>query len=155
MNIALDDSIMSNNNSRGGGRSRRGRSRPGRGGGPYGGRRGPPSKGGTKAGNGCKVYVGNLDWSTDWKQLKDHVKDLGFPNVGNVEVMSSNGRSKGWGLIEFVNPGVASAAVRKIHDTTLNGRLIFAREDREEGSQGGNYAEGGSTGPGARHPGGL
>ena len=44
---------------------------------------------------------------------------------------TSNGRSKGWGLIEFDKPSTASAAVRKIHDTTLNGRLVFAREDRE------------------------
>lgn len=139
MELALDDSInMSNDNNRGGGRSRRGRSSGGRGGGPMGGRRnrGPPSKGGTKAGNGRKIYVGNLSWDTDWKQLKDHVKGLGFPNIGNVEVMESGGRSKGWGTIEFDKPSTASAAVRQIHDTELNGRPIFAREDREEGVSG-------------------
>ena len=140
MDKALDESIMSNNNNnRGGGRSRRGRSGRGGGNGPMGRNRGAPSKGGTKAGNGSKVYVGNLAWETDWKQLKDHVKGLGFQNVGNVDVMTtSNGRSKGWGLIEFDKPSTASAAVRKIHDTTLNGRLVFAREDREEGVSGVN-----------------
>ena len=80
MELALDDSInMSNDNNRGGGRSRRGRSSGGRGGGPMGGRRnrGPPSKGGTKAGNGRKIYVGNLSFRVAWQDVKDLFKGVG------------------------------------------------------------------------------
>ena len=96
------------------------------------GRKNPGSSKGGKA-----VYVGNLAWSVTWQQLKDHIRSLGFNDV-RVEVMTNadSSRSKGWGLLTFENSRQATLAIRKVHDTELHDRLIFAREDKEEGTSG-------------------
>ena len=133
-----NNTIISMSSFRGGGRSRRG----GRGGqrnsGPMGGRRknaGRKNPGSSKGGKA--VYVGNLAWSVTWQQLKDHIRSLGFNDV-RVEVMTNadSSRSKGWGLLTFENSRQATLAIRKVHDTELHDRLIFAREDKEEGTSG-------------------
>jgi len=48
-----------------------------------------------------------------------------------------DGRSKGWGLVEFVNPASAAHAIATFNDMDLMGRKIFLREDREQGDAGG------------------
>lgn len=45
--------------------------------------------------------------------------------------MESNGRSKGCGLVEYSTEGEARYAIRSLHDTEIDGRKIFVREDRE------------------------
>ena len=47
-----------------------------------------------------------------------------------------DGRSKGWGLVEFVDPSSAAEAIAKFNDMDLMGRKIFIREDREQGEAG-------------------
>ena len=46
-------------------------------------------------------------------------------------------RSKGCGIVVFKTPDQARTAIRDLHDTELDGRQIFVREDREAGSGGG------------------
>jgi RNA recognition motif-containing protein len=47
-----------------------------------------------------RLYVGNLDYSTSWQDLKDHFKPCG--NVVFSDVFrDERGRSKGCGIIEF------------------------------------------------------
>ena len=83
---------------------------------------------------GTSVYVGNLSWDVSWQDLKDHFKQVG--NVVHADVMLEPGttRSKGCGLVTFANAKDAATAISTLHDTELNGRLIFVREDRESGS---------------------
>lgn len=53
-------------------------------------------------------------------------------DVVSAEVMSHpDGRSKGWGLVEFLDVAGAANAVSKFNDQELMGRKIFLREDRE------------------------
>jgi len=56
--------------------------------------------------------------------------------VLHADVMLEPGttRSKGCGLVTFQNARDAANAIKQLHDTDLNGRLIFVREDREGGS---------------------
>jgi RNA recognition motif-containing protein len=118
----------------------------------------PPARGGRLApgAKGQRVYVGNLSWSTSWQDLKvrvhlfsvctcagapaaadakaalrsqDHMRTAGTVNFCNV--MGANGRSKGCGLVEFATPEEAQTAIRTLHDSELDGRKIFCREDRE------------------------
>ena len=65
--------------------------------------------------------------------LKDHFKSAG--DVAYADVMREpGGRSKGCGIVEFTNSRDAQNAIATMHNTELDGRLIFVREDREEGS---------------------
>ena len=48
-----------------------------------------------------------------------------------------DGRSKGWGLVEFNDPAAAAQAIANFNDLDLMGRKIFIREDREQDGDGG------------------
>ena len=45
----------------------------------------------------------------------------------------SDGRSKGCGIVEFQDSSDADEAIQQLNNSTLRGRVIFVREDREEG----------------------
>ena len=81
---------------------------------------------------GCRLYVGNLSYESTWQSLKDHFKNSG--NVTRADVQQDNdGRSKGYGFVEFTNPHEAASAYAQLNNSYLDGRQIFVREDREEG----------------------
>ena len=56
-----------------------------------------------------------------------------------------DGRSKGWGLVEFESATGAQEAIANYNDVELMGRKIFIREDRETGDAGGLPAPGGGA----------
>lgn len=69
----------------------------------------------------CRVYVGNLAWRARWQDLKDHMRSVG--EVKYVEIIEElNGRSKGCGVVEYVDPEAAEKAIRELHDTLLLGK---------------------------------
>ena len=78
---------------------------------------------------GTKVYVGNLSWETSWQDLKDHFRSVG--EVLHADVMMDGDRSKGCGLVSFASARDARNAINTLHDSELDGRMIFVREDRE------------------------
>jgi len=85
-------------------------------------------------GAGCRVFVGNLAYSVDWKSLKDHMRTSGL-EVVHCDVMTAPGTtmgSKGCGLVEFATARDARYAIKDLNDTVLQGRAIWLREDREE-----------------------
>eukprot|EP00326_Haptolina_ericina_P017188 CAMPEP_0181194792 /NCGR_PEP_ID=MMETSP1096-20121128/14530_1 /TAXON_ID=156174 ORGANISM="Chrysochromulina ericina, Strain CCMP281" /NCGR_SAMPLE_ID=MMETSP1096 /ASSEMBLY_ACC=CAM_ASM_000453 /LENGTH=189 /DNA_ID=CAMNT_0023284327 /DNA_START=106 /DNA_END=675 /DNA_ORIENTATION=- len=58
--------------------------------------------------------------------------------VKSAEVIKyPDGRSKGWGLVEFVTPTSAATAINSLSDRELMERKIFIREDREVDGEGG------------------
>jgi len=100
----------------------------GRGGGGKGGGRG--------GGGGGAVYVGNLSWETSWQDLKDHFRAAGEVSHADV-MMEHDGRSKGCAIVRFASAQDAANAIQQLHDSELQGRTIFVREDREAGGGGG------------------
>jgi RNA recognition motif-containing protein len=85
---------------------------------------------------GCKLYVGNLSFETTWQSLKDHFKSNGGSvSRADVTVNEETGRSKGYGIVEFSSPDEAQEAARDFNNSTLDGRVIFVREDRDERSK--------------------
>jgi RNA recognition motif-containing protein len=107
--------------------------------------------GGGEDGQSKRVYVGNLSWEVAWQDLKDHMRTAG--DVQYAEVMTDHdGRSKGCGIVEFTTADGAKEAIEKLTDTELKGRMIFVREDREQGGGGGGgYHHGGGGGGGGWH----
>ena len=58
-------------------------------------------------------------------------------NVVHADIMQNKrGQSNGCGLVEFSSASEARRAIELLHDTDLDGRLIFVREDREGGATG-------------------
>ena len=81
---------------------------------------------------GQRVYVGNLSWNVDKEQLRQHMSEVGDVLYAEV-LIEPSGRSKGCGIVEYANASQAALAMERMHNTTLNGRAIFVREDREVG----------------------
>ena len=61
-----------------------------------------------------------------------------------------DGRSKGWGLVEFVDASSAADVIANYNDMDLLGRKIFIREDRDTGAGGEGGGGGGKGGGGGR-----
>lgn len=108
------------------------RERPGEDGSYRGARR--DARGGYRRGGGDKsnsVYVGNLPWDVSWHALKDHFREHGI-DTPRVDVeKSANGRSKGYGLVKFETREEANAAVEKLDGTSIGGRQLSVRLDRD------------------------
>lgn len=80
---------------------------------------------------GKRCYVSNLAWRTSWQDLKDAFRTCGTVVYANV-TRGDDGRSKGWGIVEFETPDEAIKAVNELNGTELGGRRIAVREDRED-----------------------
>lgn len=78
-----------------------------------------------------RVFVGNLAWSISWQDLKDHMRSAGNVEFANV-ITDNNGRSKGFGIVEYSTSNEARNAIETLHDTNLHGRLIIVRQDKED-----------------------
>jgi hypothetical protein len=61
-----------------------------------------------------------------------------------------DGRSKGWGLVEFESSTGSQEAIASYNDRELMGRKIFIREDRETGEAGGLPPPGGAAADGSK-----
>ncbi|KAF8065826.1 haloacid dehalogenase-like protein [Scenedesmus sp. PABB004] len=66
-----------------------------------------------------------------WQDLKDKFRECGTVVYANV-TRGDDGRSKGWGIVEFETPDEAIAAVNTLNGADLGGRRIAVREDRED-----------------------
>lgn len=100
---------------------------------------------------GASVYVGNLAYETSWQDLKDHMRQAGNVDQANI-LKQEDGRSKGCGIVVYQHPRDAARAIRELQNSTLHGRPIFVREDREQGgrrSGGGYHREGGEKAGGS------
>lgn len=80
---------------------------------------------------GKRCYVSNLAWKTSWQDLKDKFRECGTVVYANV-TRGEDGRSKGWGIVEFETPDEAISAVQTLNGAELAGRRISVREDRED-----------------------
>ncbi|KAL1921535.1 uncharacterized protein VTP21DRAFT_11251 [Calcarisporiella thermophila] len=85
----------------------------------------------SRSSQNCRVYVGNLAYGVNWRDLKDFMREAGEVTFANVLTLP-NGASKGCGIVEYKTPEDAQRAIRRLNDTRLMGRPIFVREDREE-----------------------
>lgn len=79
---------------------------------------------------GTRVFCGNLAWKVDDAQLREHMSACGTVVEAKV-AYNPDGRSKGWGIVEFQWPHEARKAVETMHDSELAGRPLTVREDRK------------------------
>lgn len=82
---------------------------------------------------GNRIYVGNLDFSVSWQDLKDQMRAAG--EVVHAKILQNpDGSSKGCGIVEFSTPQDAERAIAELNGLDINGREVFIREDRDAGS---------------------
>uniref|UniRef100_A0A7S1NCR1 RRM domain-containing protein n=1 Tax=Eutreptiella gymnastica TaxID=73025 RepID=A0A7S1NCR1_9EUGL len=80
---------------------------------------------------GTRVYVGNLNFTTSWQNLKDFGKTIG--EVLHADIMTNKeGRPSGSGILEFSDAMYAADAMLHLNGAELDGRTVFVREDRED-----------------------
>merc|ERR1719409_1620676 len=91
--------------------------------------------------NSKRLYVGNLNFITSWKGLKDHFSSCGTVAFAKVSeswydtTYSGRPVRNGWGIVEYNSVAEAQAALDRMNHTTLDGREIYCREDRDDGKK--------------------
>tara|TARA_B100000795_G_scaffold24774_1_gene16566 strand:- start:392 stop:1009 length:618 start_codon:yes stop_codon:yes gene_type:complete len=109
---------------KGGGGKGKGKGGGGKGGGGKGGGSSPASH---ELCSNNVLFVGNLSWSTNSETLTELFASYG---VLSAEVkMGPNGRSRGYGLVEFETIDGAAAALA-CNDTETDGRPMLVRYER-------------------------
>mmetsp|Transcript_11962 Transcript_11962/g.17553 ORF Transcript_11962/g.17553 Transcript_11962/m.17553 type:complete len:179 (+) Transcript_11962:182-718(+) len=72
------------------------------------------------------IFVGNLPWSVDSALLATSFKD----HVSADVKFGMDGRSRGYGLVEFKSVEEAKKAIEEMHETEIDGRKIVCRYSR-------------------------
>ena len=87
-----------------------------------------------------KLYVGNLSYSVDDRELEKLFATHGAVQSASVITDRDTGRSKGFGFVEMTNDQEASAAISALHGKDVDGRSLTVNEarPREERPSGGS-----------------
>jgi arginine/serine-rich splicing factor 4/5/6 len=96
--------------------------------------RGPKSHSAAPQRSDYRVIVDNLSDAVTWQILKDHMKKAGDVAFADVE-RDHNGRSLGYGIVEFKHYDDMRYAIKNLNDTSLEGKYITVKEDREARSR--------------------
>lgn len=81
----------------------------------------------------CKLFVGNLSWSTDDATLRRACEKYGKVDEAKVVTDRETGRSRGFGFVRFERAQDAQLALA-LDGTKLDGREIRVREAEDKGS---------------------
>ncbi|KAJ3217950.1 hypothetical protein HDU67_006978 [Dinochytrium kinnereticum] len=90
---------------------------------------------------GRVLFVGNLPFTVQWQELKDHFRQFGSVQRADVQ-QDGQGRSRGYGQIVMSTQEEAAAAVKALNGTEFQGRSIEVREDKYAGEAGGSQVGG-------------
>ena len=79
------------------------------------------------------VFVGNLSYEVTGQGLKDLFQKFG--RIEHAEIVTGpNGRSKGYGLIQFVHATDAQEAMKKMDGKDYKGRPLQVKPDKKSGA---------------------
>merc|ERR1719362_2458548 len=92
---------------------------------------------------GKMIYVGNLAYSVNWQDLKDHMSQAGTVEFARIltEDGTEFGRSRGTGYVRYTTEADAENAIVQLRETELKGRKILV--DAWTGSSGKGRGMGG------------
>lgn len=77
------------------------------------------------------IYVGNLAYSTNSKELEDAFGRYGEVARAQVVTDRDTGRSRGFGFVEMVSADEANAAIEALDGSDLSGRKLTVNKARE------------------------
>lgn len=77
-----------------------------------------------------QLFVGNLSYDTNWRDLKHHFRQCG--EVERAEVMEGpDGRKRGYGTVRFYRSRDAQSAIRRLNGVDFMGRRLEVRVDHK------------------------
>jgi len=77
-----------------------------------------------------QLFVGNLSYDTNWRDLKHHFRQCG--EVERAEVMEGpDGRKRGYGTVRFYRSRDAQSAIRRLNGDEFMGRRLEVRVDHK------------------------
>lgn len=82
-----------------------------------------------------RCYVGNLAWHISWQELKDAFRPCGNIVYANV-TREDDGRSAGWGIVEFETPAEAANAIQMMNNVDLGEAALPCAPAWQPGSLG-------------------
>lgn len=78
-----------------------------------------------------RVFIGNLPWAIQWKDLKELCQKYG--TVTRSDVREEMGRSKGWGCVVFSTAEEAQNCIKNLNGETNDGRELIVKLDTRGG----------------------
>ncbi len=84
-----------------------------------------------------RLFVGGLPYSVTTEQLNEIFSKAGKVTSANVIIDKFTGNSKGFGFVEFEDDKEADEAIKKLHDTEIEGRKITVNVARPLEDRGG------------------
>ena len=97
----------------------------------------------------CRLYVGNLNYSTTEQELRDAFSAVGTVSSVSLVMDRETGRPRGFAFVEMETEEAANAAVEKLNNTELGSRTLtvnIARPRNEGGGGRGGFGGGGGRG---------
>jgi len=106
-----------------------------------------------------RLFVGNMPYGATEADLRAHFASAGEPSQVVIPVDRETGRPRGFAFVEFLDRGIAEAAIAKFNQQPFMGRSLSVSEARPREERGpGGFRPGPPTGGGggfaSRPPGG-
>lgn len=91
---------------------------------------------------GTRLYVGNLPYSADEKQIREFFEGEGGRKVSQIKIITDRetGRPRGFAFVELVDAKMAESAIAELHAAQFGGRTIVVNQAHQP-RQGGSSAE--------------
>ena len=86
-----------------------------------------------------KIYVGNLDYRVNDKDLEDLFSEFGGVKSAKVITDKFSGKSKGFGFVEMDNQYEAGKAIKDLNGSTYENRKIVVNEAKPMKKRENNY----------------
>ena len=98
---------------------------------------------------GTRLYVGNLPFTADETQIREHFAQNGR-TVSEVKLVTDRetGRPRGFGFVEMGSSADADGAIRDLNARDFGGRSLTVNEAKERSAGGGGGGFGGGYGGG-------
>ena len=85
------------------------------------------------------IYVGNLDFKVDERDLEGVFNEYGTVSSAKVIMDKFTGRSKGFGFVEMENQDEADKAIQELDGATFENRKITVNEAKPRKKSYSNY----------------
>jgi RNA recognition motif-containing protein len=102
---------------------------------PVSGKRGRGGRRSESSGGKVELYVGNLSYEVDDKDLGNAFQEYGKVASARIITNRFNGKSKGYGFVEMADRGPAMDAIRGMNGKEIKGRRLVVNEAKTQAAE--------------------